>query len=421
LAPQGELIVIALPLGHIFSSLTRHKAGVFILACQMALTLAIVANVVFIITQRINLIARPSGIDEANLVIVDNRWVGPLSPAEAHVRTDADLATLRALPEVADAYADYSFPVAGPWASITALSLEPNQKTPTSLGEPYYADQHTLGTYGLRLIAGRNFDASDLQPGSQLDEPKSGPVIITQDFARKLFPGGQAVGKTVFMGDQSKIIVGMIADVEVPSVGTRTFAYRSVLLPVRLADVAGDFYIVRAKPGMAERLKNSLAKTLYDTSRLRMIDRKEGVQLFGALRSKAYLTDRGLVILLTAAAAILLLATAGGIIGTTTFWVESRRRELGMKRALGARRIDILAYVLAENFFIVMLGIVCGSIIALAANISLMHYLAMTQLPAAYITLTSLLILALGQCAALPPARRAARVSPAEAMRVVPG
>ena len=127
------------------------------------------------------------------------------------------------------------------------------------------------------------------------------------------------------------------------------------------------------------------------------------------------------MILLAAAALILLLATAGGIIGITTLWVEGRRRALGMRRALGAKRRDILAYILAENFLIVLLGICCGSAIALIANISLMHYLALKSLPPSYVSLTSLLVLVLGQCAALPPARRAARVPPAEAMRIVPG
>ena len=121
--------MIAIPVRPIFSSLARHKAGVFILACQVALTLALVANIFFIITQRVALIMRPSGIDEPNIVIVDNRWVGPLSPAQAHERVDADLAALRSMSGVVDAYADYSYPVAGPWADVTGLSLMPGQKT----------------------------------------------------------------------------------------------------------------------------------------------------------------------------------------------------------------------------------------------------------------------------------------------------
>jgi putative ABC transport system permease protein len=404
----------------IISSLARHKAGVFILACQVALTLAIVANVIFIITQRVASILQPSGIDEANIIIVDNHWVGPLTLKEAHARTDADLAALRSMPGVIDAYADYSFPEAGPWAGLTGLSLKPGQKSPTSLAAPYFADEHAIAAYGLHLIKGRNFQTSEVVLGSQEADPEVGSVIITKDLSQKLFPSGDALGKTVFMGINPRTVVGIIADMEGPGTGDSNIAYRSVLMPVRLADVAGDPYIVRTQPGVAEQVRKSLTEVLYKTSHLRILDRHEGAQHFGALRSKAHAFDRGLVILLTAASTVLLLATAGGIIGITTLWVDGRRRALGMRRALGARRRDILAYILAENFFIVLLGICCGSIIALTANISLMDYLALKSLPPAYITLTSLFVLVLGQCAALPPARRAARVPPAEAMRIVP-
>jgi putative ABC transport system permease protein len=412
--------MVSIPVRPIISSLVRHKAGVFILACQVALTLAIVANVIFIITQRVALILQPSGIDEANIIIVHNHWVGPLTLEEAHARTDADLAALRSLPGVVDAYADYSIPIAGPWANLTGLSLEPEQKSPTSLADPYFADEHAIAAYGLRLIKGRNFQTSEVVLGSTDEAPKVGSIIITEDLSRRLFPAGEALGKTVFMSNHPRTIVGIIADVKVPEKGTSNYAYKAVFMPVRLADVAGDPYIVRTQPGAAEQVRKSLMDILYKTSRLRILDRQEGVQHFRTLRTKAFATDRGLVILLTAASIILLLATAGGIIGITTLWVDGRRRALGMRRALGARRRDILGFILAENFLIVLLGICCGSIIALTANISLMHYLALKSLPPTYITLTSLFVLVLGQCAALPPARRAARVPPAEAMRIVP-
>jgi putative ABC transport system permease protein len=411
--------MVSIPIRPIVSSLIRHKAGVFILACQVALTLAIVANVLFIITQRVALILQPSGIDEANIIIVDNHWVGPLTLEEAHARTDADLAALRSLPGIVDAYADYTIPIAGPWANLTGLSLEPGQKSPTALAETYFADEHALAAYGLRLIKGRNFQTSELVLGSTDADPKVGSLIITEDLSRSLFPAGDALGKTVFMSNHPRTIVGIIADVKVPQKGTGSYAYKALLMPVRLADVAGDPYIVRTQPGAAENVRKSLTDILYKTSRLRILDRQEGVQYFRTIRSQAFATDRGLVILLTAASIVLLLATAGGIIGITTLWVEGRRRALGMRRALGARRRDILAYILAENFFIVLLGICSGSIIALIANISLMHYLALKSLPPTYITLTSLFVLVLGQCAALPPARRASRVPPAEAMRIV--
>jgi putative ABC transport system permease protein len=200
-------------------------------------------------------------------------------------------------------------------------------------------------------------------------------------------------------------------------VSTRSFAYRSVLSPIRWSDVGGDQYIVRANPGQAERLRNTLAAALYQVSRLRVVDAIEGVQSFHELRSRAYSRDRGLVILLSAASIILLLATAGGIIGITVFWVDERRRQIGLRRALGAKRSDVLAHILTENFLIVFLGIGVGSLLAFTVNLALMHYLEMTRMPTAYIALGSALLLTLGQFAALTPARRAARMSPMEATR----
>ena len=226
--------------------------------------------------------------------------------------------------------------------------------------------------------------------GSQNAEPEVGSIIITEDLSRALFPSGNSLGKTVYLSDKPTTIVGIVADLEVPSVGTRTIAYRSLLLPVRFADPGGNSYIVRTQPrGHAEHIEKSVINALYKTSRLRILDRKKGAQQFHTLRSRAYANDRGLVILLTSAAIILLLATAGGIFGTTTFWVDGRRRSLGMRRALGARRRDILAYIFGGKLSNRSAWyICCGSLIALAANISLMHYLALKSLPPTYITLT---------------------------------
>jgi putative ABC transport system permease protein len=412
---------MAIPVRPILSALAHHKAGVFLIALQVALTLAIVANAIFVISQRVIYISRPSGIDETNLVIVDNRWVGPLTSEQAQAKTAADLAMLRQLPGVVDAYADYSFPAAGPWASVWGISLDANQKSPTSFSEPYFADEHALATYGVRLVAGRNFRADEVTPGSQLQQSTSGPIIITQDLARKLFPGGSGLGKVVYVGGVARTIIGVISDMEVPAVSTRSFAYRSVLSPIRLADSGGDQYIVHASAGQAERLTRSLAAALYGVSRLRVIDSVDGVQSFHALRGRAYSRDRGLVILLSAASIILLLATAGGIIGITMYWVDERRRQIGLRRALGARRSDILAHVLTENFLIIFLGISTGSVLAFAVNVALMHFLEMTRLPTLYIALGSAVLLALGQCAALTPARRAAQLSPMEATRAAIG
>jgi putative ABC transport system permease protein len=99
----------------------------------------------------------------------------------------------------------------------------------------------------------------------------------------------------------------------------------------------------------------------------------------------------------------------------TIFWVSERQREIGIRRALGATRLEIAAHILTENFFMVSAGIAVGAVLAFVANLALMRFLEMSSLPAIYIAIGSFLVLILGQCSALMPARHAARVSPMQA------
>ena len=87
----------------ILSALRRHKAGTFLIAMQIALTLAIVCNALFIIHQRVAHLSEPTGIDEANIFIVKNEWVGAPDSARVDAMMRADLQTLRQVPGVQDA------------------------------------------------------------------------------------------------------------------------------------------------------------------------------------------------------------------------------------------------------------------------------------------------------------------------------
>jgi hypothetical protein len=67
----------------------------------------------------------------------------------------------------------FYIPIAGPWANLTGLSLEPEQKSPTSRAETYFADEHAVAAYGLRLIKGRNFQTSEVVLGIDRCGPES--------------------------------------------------------------------------------------------------------------------------------------------------------------------------------------------------------------------------------------------------------
>ena len=116
---------------------------------------------------------------------------------------------------------------------------------------------------------------------------------------------------------------------------------------------------------------------------------------------------------------ILLSVTAAGIVGLTSFWVGQRHRQIGVRRALGARKIDILRYFQIEILLIAGGGAVIGALCAVGLNGWLMKHYEMTHLPLVYVAIGVLAMLLLGQAAVLVPARRASNVPPVVATRYV--
>jgi putative ABC transport system permease protein len=117
--------------------------------------------------------------------------------------------------------------------------------------------------------------------------------------------------------------------------------------------------------------------------------------------------------------AVLLLITGAGIVGLTSFWVGQRRKQIGVRRALGATRNDILSYFLTENLLIGVAGVLVGALLAYGMNQWMMTQFEMARLSLAYVSVGIVVLLLLGQVAVLAPAVRASRVPPVEATRSV--
>ena len=125
-----------------------------------------------------------------------------------------------------------------------------------------------------------------------------------------------------------------------------------------------------------------------------------------------------MAIMMAVVCVLLLLGTAGGIVGLSRFWVGQWRRSIGVRRALGATRGDILRYFQTDNALIVGIGVVLG----IAANLSLMtryELPRMPRMPLWVLGAGAMLLWLLGQLAVFDPTRRAAAVSPVEATRPV--
>ncbi len=409
------------------AALRRHKAGVVLIALQIALTLAIVCNAIFIIGNRIERVQRPTGLAESDLFLVTQLWVGAptgedaasIDKLDAMLRSDVE--TLRNLPDVESAVATNTLPLSNSTWS-TGVGLKPKQETSTAQSAYYFGSEQMIQTLGLHLVAGRNFTAEEIRSRALRATSQPAVVIVTKALADKLFPDGNAVGKTVYYdgGVNPSTIVGVVERLQIPSVASwaSNFTWYSTLVPSRL-NASFSRYAVRAKPGRLDAAMSAARQALFAANPMRVIDEDRGIRSFAQIRAEAYRSDRGMAILMGVICLILLAVTGAGIVGLTSFWVGQRHKQIGVRRALGARKLDILRYFQAENLLIAGVGAFVGIALAIGLNLWLMSRFEMDRIPVAYVLFGVGVVLLLGQLAVFAPARRAANVPPVVATRSV--
>jgi len=399
----------------ILSALRRHKAGTILIALQIALTLAIVCNALFIVHERIDRVNRTTGMDESNVVAIQNRYVG--SPSTYVPLMKTDLQTLRSLPGVESAYVTNAYPLRqGGWS--TGAQTDPDSTKDGVHTALYFGDEQTLKTLGVRLIAGRNFSSGEVVTVQPQQAPAPPQVIVTQVLAKKLFPDGNALGKVIYLSKgKPSTIIGIVEKLTVPWIDFDEID-NVTIMPV-MFNSGYQHFMIRAKPGQQDAVFKAAPAALYASNRMRVLPEKSGVRTFEMVRSRAYEADRGMAILMSVVCGVLLAITAAGIVGLSSFWVGQRRKQIGVRRALGARRSDILSYFMTENFLIALAGVVVGVVLAVGMSQWMFTHFEMKRLSFTYVLVGVVALLGLGQAAVFAPALRASRVSPVEATRSV--
>ncbi|MFC5576802.1 ABC transporter permease [Lysobacter niabensis] len=402
----------------ILSTLRRHKTAAALIVLEIALSCAIICNAVFLINERVNRINMPSGVAEQEAVVITLTGIGTNQNALALTRED--LAALRSIPGVKSVAATNQVPFGNSsWNS--GVTLNPDQ-TESSLNATTYMDSGELAeAMGLKLIAGRDFNPDeyiDYNPDMGFSNLGISTTLITKAMADKLFPGKDAVGQTLYFGDAKPIkVIGVVDTLVRPYFGPKDMQPGdSMLLPVRLPYDAGGYYVLRTTPDQRDRVLKDAVKVLEKNSPNRIIlDQKSQEQI----RDEFFQQDQSMVWLLIAVCVALLVVTALGIVGLASFWVQQRTKQIGVRRALGATRGQVLRYFQTENFLLASVGIVIGMIGAYGINQLLMSSYELPRLPALYLPVGALVLWTLGQLSVLGPARRAAAVPPAVATRTV--
>lgn len=404
----------------ILAALRRHKLVMWLLILEIALTCAIVCNAVFLIQQNLQQMNMPSGIAEHELVQIQMAYIGDRPDAES--RTQTDLAALRRIAGVTQVALVDKLPFGG--SNNSNIKLSPDQPQP-SLNAGLYFGRNLLPTFGVKLIAGRGFQPEEFVTldralkGVNVSSPNDLPhvAVITQAMAQRLWPAHNALGKTFYIGKDIPLrVVGILARLTRPNMLKAGPGF-SFVVPIseNLSDGGGS-YVIRSAPQDRERvLREAVAKLKQvDPNRVLLQHRT-----YDQVRSEHFQGDRAMAGTLVGVCLLLLIVTALGIGGLASFWVAQRRKQIGIRRALGATRADILRYFQTENALIVTFGIVLGMALAYGLSLLLMRHYEVPRLPWFYLPIGAIALWLIGQLAVLGPALRAAAVPPVVATRSV--
>jgi putative ABC transport system permease protein len=402
-------------IGPIFRALTRNKLGAMLIALQIALTLAIVTNAAYIISERAENIARPSGLDEANTALfITNLFDSNVDQRQLY-RDDLD--AIRSIPGVLAASPAQSIPISGSgWGEDLYNDPEMPSNESINFGN-FMVDEHGLETFGLELVAGRNFRPEEVKVRSFDDMDLPDNLIVSQALADELFPDGDALDKTVWdepNGERPMRIIGIYDHMQ-NAWPTSSNVNNTALLP-SIAMFGGQMmYVVRSEPGQLQTVMTAVEEYLAG-NRSRIVDI---VRSYEEQKRRTYSGDIAMVKLLSVVIATLAGVTGLGIVGLAWFSVTQRQKQIGTRRALGATRKDIISYFMVENWLITTAGLAIGLVGTLALNWFLDTQYEVGRGPLWYLPLGVVALWTLGLVAVLLPARRAANIPPALATRSV--
>ena len=405
----------------------RNRTGPILICLQIALTLALVVNSIFIIQLQLEKISKPLGTDVDNNAVFNVALVDPLDDMEPFIKNDMD--EIRRIPGIIDATI-LSQPLHGGGGSDFGFRPVPEVNEDlvraVSMSE---SDEHGLNALGIDLLYGRNFRADEIV--YSVPNASVGPsevILITESLAQAFFPDSEianVVGKVIYQGrdDTTPIeIIGIMSDVAAHWVNydsefAQEAGYHLALLPlVQTWNGEGHYYVFRTEPGSQDRLMAEVTDKLYEINPDRLFwepsTQAEIVQ-------SAQESFRAVAIILGVISVLMVLITAFGIVGLASFTVNQRTRQIGTKRALGAKKRDILRYFLVENAMLTTIGVVLGSALAYGIHLFLFSIMHIPKMSFTLIPFGVVALYALGIVAVIGPAVRATAVAPAVASRTV--
>lgn len=403
----------------LLSSMRRQPLMPWLIVLQITVACAILCNTLFLLAQQAGPLLIDDGIADKEVIVIDQivRPDGNWTAAQASAGADA----LAAIPGVKRATAVVGAPMR---ETLTMVYDLKSANGPTVEASAFIGTK-LIDTLGLQLSRGRDFLAdeyADLQLGDDANAAST-PIIITEALGRILFDG-KPVGQALTSGDGSShyVVVGVVAHLlryQLSELDDGKAEY-AILLPRRPAGLPLLNFVVRAEADQRDAVIKAapgVLQTVYAGQMAKSFN--PVVSSYEQLRSNGMRNRRAAVWLLLTVNAVVATITLIGIASLSGYWIQQRTRQIGIRRALGATRGQVMRHFLAENLLLTVGGLLIGLLLALLINQWLMQHYELPRLPWAYLLVAGGLMLLLGQVAVAAPARRAAQLPPASATRSV--
>ena len=333
--------------------------------------------------------------DYKNMILVDPQlYLRNLPPSASRHRLDALLTRVSALPGVDSATLADAPPLSGR-RIMESLPGKPRIDL-TTVAPPFF---HVMN---LPVLRGRAFSGGD-----------QNTAIVSESAARAIWPNEEPLGKTLRLAKADRTIVGIVKDSGANLLTPHDNDSIEAYLPLQPADLDRSELVVHSR-GDPAQVARMIVPTATDLGEI------VSVVLMRTSRDNFLDGQRRLVTLIGAVGAVATALAAAGMFALVAFAVAQRKRELGIRIAIGARPKHILGVLLVQNGKPTAGGMVIGTILALALSRLVSSLVELHEGdvldPTGYAAgLAGFLLIA--ALASLSPAMRALRIDPAETLR----
>jgi predicted permease len=392
-----------------------ERLRTFLVAAQIAMTLVLLIAAGLLMHSFVRLTSTSPGFESSGrdgvlqvvrVTLPERLYDGP---DRIHAFARGVLERIQHLPGVKSASVINSVPFAMMFIQGD-FEIEGQPKPTLDVGIPKIEADY-FKTMGIPLLAGREFTASDTAAAPKV-------AIVSERVVREYFPGGpnDALGRRVRVwgNDDWLTVVGVVADIRQRGLDQ---AVKPMIYAPFQQDRSGFVrfvaFVARTTmpAGVAEGIRTEIRRAAPD------LPIESTATMDEAMAASVAQPRFRTVLLVLFALAATLIATCG-LYGLMAYTVTQRRREIGVRMALGADRRDVLRLVLARALRIVAAGLIVGLAGAVVVTRVLQRFLfGVTPTDPIAFTGVTLLLIAIGLVAAWLPARRATRIDPCAALR----